>query len=427
MYSFVPKKWHSNFFSFNKLFSGSIFYFVTKKVKVKSYSTSYKEGINPIGRNISWASNSKFYVGNKAYGNLSINTEKEITIEKEYLSVINPIPAASGTEVDITVDNSSLYIDGEILQPVNVIAWNGEMISYEIKNNSDNSEFITNQYIQNHVFNDFKVQKYGYDNLKDFMDELVSFMQDYKKMASSWKEKRPIFVMLGQSNMVGSSTDFIAGEVPVGEAYEYKYATNTLEQVKHRFGENVLTFQQSGNNSLSVNFAQAYHDRTGEIPVLIQVATSGKQISYYMDESYANIVKKVLAGIKKVNEENYASNIYLVFLQGESDGNNTKEDYKVKIKNLYENLKKDISVEKMFLIRVGDWQGSGKVSHIMQAQEEFANENDDVIMVTRMTQDWTNHYSASDYNLLGTTVGERVGEYIKNGTIPSLEVDKFLS
>ena len=81
----------------------------------------------------------------------------------------------------------------------------------------------------------------------------------------------------------------------------------------------------------------------------------------------------------------------------------------------------------MFLIRVGDWQGSGKVSHIMQAQEEFANENDDVIMVTRMTQDWTDHYSASDYNLLGTTVGERVGEYIKNGTIPSLEVDKFLS
>ena len=37
--------------------------------------------------------------------------------------------------------------------------------------------------------------------------------------------------------------------------------------------------------SLSVNFAQAYHDRTGEIPVLIQVATSGKQISYYMNES----------------------------------------------------------------------------------------------------------------------------------------------
>ena len=81
----------------------------------------------------------------------------------------------------------------------------------------------------------------------------------------------------------------------------------------------------------------------------------------------------------------------------------------------------------MFLIRVGDWGGNGKVSHIMQAQEEFANENDDVIMVTRMTQDWTDHYSASDYNLLGTTVGERVGEYIKNGTITSLEVDKFLS
>lgn len=73
-------------------------------------------------------------------------------------------------------------------------------------------------------------------------------------------KKMDILIFAGQSNMEGSTGEKCA-EPPVEGAFEYRYLTNELKELKNPVGENinggVLTQSELGNGSLVPFFVKS--------------------------------------------------------------------------------------------------------------------------------------------------------------------------
>lgn len=246
-----------------------------------------------------------------------------------------------------------------------------------------------------------------------------------------------MFVMSGQSNMQGQSESGpLPLELPQYKAYEYKLLTNSLTTVKHPFGEDIgdlLLQAHQGWGSLSPKFAESYYYTSGIPTLMIGASKGGTNLSEWSKVGVgANRYAKL---VEKVNNAKIAANANgltiksknLVWLQGESDGiiNTTKEDYKQRFLVFWNNLKADCGLEKCFIIRVAKFF-EHNVIPIIQAQEELANENSDIIMVTRITGTFTgnplymqgiDHYTNMGYDLLGTVAGKNIANYMMGKSI----------
>ncbi len=245
-----------------------------------------------------------------------------------------------------------------------------------------------------------------------------------------------MFILAGQSNMQGYSA-LTDNSTKFG--YEYKSASNLLESVKNPIGENTEYFEAALGTSIGVEFVKAIYKTTNKVPVIVQCAKQGQALSYWAagSNAYASMVLKFNSAIAALENEGYTiltKNI--VWLQGESDALNsvTKVDYKVRFLFLWASLKTDISLDNCYFIRPAKFPISSTYVDIMIAQEELAEENDDIIMSTRITGTFTTangymqangHYTASGYDLLGKTAGTNIGNYILTGIEPILEVEPY--
>ena len=256
------------------------------------------------------------------------------------------------------------------------------------------------------------------------------------------KDCTDILIFGGQSNMVGETEGLPNENDAVKNAYEYRYLTNELVELKHPTGEDLFYGQleksvKSGG-SLIPAFCKKYCIETGKTVVAIQAACGSTTVSEWLHGTrrhyWAN--KKIQAGIIKTQETFNVERIYYVWLQGESDAliQTSKYEYKNKLIQYKNEIKQEISIDKFGIIKVGyfasvaSWiEGNEKEKtkwdeEIMNAQENVVKNDDDFIMLTRicpkLSRDSSNinpsvggHYNNAALNKIGKVAATTLANF----------------
>lgn len=295
-----------------------------------------------------------------------------------------------------------------------------------------------------------------------------------------------LFVMMGEANMKGHSEKTEVFEVPTYKSYTYMYNTDALGQVKNPYGEwinNQVTdealkqqwladptmdgawWQMEGAEggqqgeayaSLQPYFADEYYNQTKVPTVMVQCACGNTAIDAWLpghaQGRYELSVEKVTRAIAKIEAEidRPIRNKYLIWLQGGSDAINSTgtDSYKTKFVQLWNALKQDCGLEKCFITRVAKFRDSEHdVKPIIEAQEQLTQENDDIIISTRIAglleypttnaenptiQDGVtegyphaDYYTVAGYKLVGETIATKIAEFINLGLRPKLESEPY--
>ena len=288
-----------------------------------------------------------------------------------------------------------------------------------------------------------------------------------------------LYVMMGQSNMQGQSDIAREFNVPDYQAVTYLYNTDEIAQVKHPFGENIQTlgtyeelgyYQLEGAvgcetgepwGSLSPHFAASCYEQTKVPMLMVQCARGATTMKNWLpgtkEQRYEIALEKIQKSIDAIQTRlnRPIRRKHLVWLQGESDGAGTSvgtkcATYKTRFLQFWTAIKEACGFEACLMIRVGKFREgySYNCIPIIEAQEQLANENEDIIMITRVTgylqyreQNPENptlqhafqgyptgnhdHYTWTGYKLVGETAGSRVGEYINTGIMPPLEPEPY--
>lgn len=235
----------------------------------------------------------------------------------------------------------------------------------------------------------------------------------------------------------------------VNDAYEYKYATDSIVPLCDPFGENlkydgkageayedymgiswhakhVLGGSAYGNSTLIIPFCRRYIEKTKRNVIAVGAAKGAETIEYFMrgGKGYDIIVKKTKAAVNKAAD--FSGNIYLVWLQGESDAIEAKsrEVYLSQIKQMAEELKEDIDLTRFCIIRVGRFTNDERDDKIIEAQDTVCKTDPFFLMLTdeatelNKTPEYMNPYAAGHFSALGLKkLGEDAAETLANSVI----------
>lgn len=259
-----------------------------------------------------------------------------------------------------------------------------------------------------------------------------------------------IIIFCGQSNMQGQTERLSENEV-VKNALEYKYLDDTFVSLQNPVGEDIcydgtrgevysdkviphqwhithaLGSSSSGHTNLVPSFCRSYLKQTKESVIAVHAAKGSTDINCWLPPAreYSIMLEKAKAAIKKARESFSIDHIFFVWLQGESDAicSRSKEEYKEKITLLGDLLKKELSVEKFGIIRVGKFTRDERDLEIISAQDEICVENEFFIMLTEAAVGYCEecgemmnpivggHYSAAGLESLGQLAGDTLGKY----------------
>lgn len=315
----------------------------------------------------------------------------------------------------------------------------------KFNNNSASDNFYVKVYGVKGKFNEIHSQINRIDNeITDIRLSINEF--DYNrvlKVAELSKNKKfDLFVFAGQSNMMGASAIPPESTEETLYSYEYKYnpklkgeTFGSFEHSKHSAGEwsykDMTTAYATGNvdtngKSTVTNYANntyfvssisnggdngtvkdfsTFSESTATIgssiaPCLAReyasygnpciyahMAKGSTGIEHYLDSDvkmfFANKYNSMVQDFASVFADCSIKSKSFIWCQGETDGNNgmSKETYKAKLSQLWTWLK-SLGFQNFFCIRVGYW-GKDSIKAIMQAQEEFCNENNNCYIITR--------------------------------------------
>ena len=164
------------------------------------------------------------------------------------------------------------------------------------------------------------------------------------------------------------------------------------------------------------------------------IANFMKGATYYGASKVENTKTALLANNKTIGH------IYLVWCQGETDGDQSKttDYYKTSFRQMLNDLKADCGIEKAFIMRIGQINSgtSEKYRPIIKAQNELAQEYDDIIMASTIFAGALNfkeedgstrnlmrdsfHYKPEGYVRAGLEGGSNAGYYVNSGIKPTL-------
>lgn len=185
----------------------------------------------------------------------------------------------------------------------------------------------------------------------------------------------------------------------------------------------------------------AYYAVTGRKVCACYSSNGGTPIANFLKGATyygASKVNNTKAALQSNNKT--IGHIYLVWCQGETDGDNnrTTEYYKTNFRQMLNDLKADCGIEKAFMMRIGQINSgtSEKYRPIIKAQNELCQENDDIIMVSTVFAGALNfqeedgstrnlmrdsfHYKPEGYVRAGLEGGSNAGYYVNSGEKPTL-------
>jgi len=259
-------------------------------------------------------------------------------------------------------------------------------------------------------------------------------------------KNRDLIIFSGQSNMQGQTERPPYDLSWVDGAYEYRFATDELVNLRHPVGETLdycgNTFEWSkyptrkelhangaffspvdNNANMVPSFAKSYVKKTKRELVAVHTAKGETSIDYWKKggKGFDMLYKKVTSAIKKAEPER----IFFVWLQGESDAYDgmKKDVYKERLVSLYDDLKEAFNLEKIGIILVGRFTMDERDFEIIDAQKEICAENDNFLMLTTVTEkiiyeekymnpNARGHYSCDGQELIGKLAAEALGEYV---------------
>lgn len=249
--------------------------------------------------------------------------------------------------------------------------------------------------------------------------------------------------MQGQSEALSDSA-------PVPGAYEYRFLEDVLIPLQNPVGEDIRTDRTAGerfregidteewlathltggacygHTNLVPAFCKAYREETGRDALAVHVAKGSTLVSQWLPGTpgYEIIRDKSLAARRKLGEK--AGRCFFVWLQGESDAIRgcPKKEYKELLAHLGRQLKRDLGIEKIGVIRVGRFTMDDRDWEIIHAQDEICRENPDFLMLTgiatvlneqkeAMHPGVFGHYSAWGLQKLGEAAGAALGNYVR--------------
>ena len=255
-----------------------------------------------------------------------------------------------------------------------------------------------------------------------------------------------LIIFSGQSNMQGQS-ERLSEDAVVEGAFEYRFLTDSLVDLKNPVGENITCDFKEGivpqketlqrewlqahlagsacynHTNLVPAFCRAFIEKTGKAVAVAHIAKGSTQIKDWLlgSDGYEILLKKGRAAKEKV----CPARIFFVWLQGESDAifGKSKEEYKSCLFELKEALKKDLEIEKFGIIKVGRFTGDHRDDEIISAQEELCREQEDFLMLTELAEtmhlqpEYMNpfvggHFSALGLEVLGAVAGAALADYL---------------
>lgn len=250
-----------------------------------------------------------------------------------------------------------------------------------------------------------------------------------------------LVMFMGQSNMAGRGAASDAPVVPKGHGYEFRSISNPakLYDVIEPFGVNE-------NNSLAINepdmktgslvssFIIEYYKST-RVPIVgVSASKGGSSVNEWQPEgSYLNdaISRFKTARTYLLNNGGKVRNRFMVWCQGETDGDNGMSgiEYKTKFQTMMETMF-DNGIEECFIIRIGNHRDLPmQYSDIIKAQTEFCKEHENAILVSTKFDKMVAmglmkdpfHYKQSAYNIVGEEAGRNTAFYIVNNKKPIME------
>ena len=247
-------------------------------------------------------------------------------------------------------------------------------------------------------------------------------------------------------------TEALTDTDAVQNGYEYRFLSDRLVPLRNPVGEDITAayaagfpFEQGvdlrewqarhvagsacyGNTNLVPEFCRAYIAKTRRTVAAVHVAKGSTVIADWLPGSagYEILRKKARAAIKKIAEQHSIGSIYFVWLQGESDAINgcSAAEYQQKCGLLCDALKRDLSIDRFCIIRVGRFTNDGRDDAIHAAQDALCAVREDFWMLTDraaklcgqadcMNPYVKGHFSARGLELLGREAGEQLGKYAK--------------
>ncbi len=244
-------------------------------------------------------------------------------------------------------------------------------------------------------------------------------------------------------------TERLSDSSIVAHAFEYKWLKDALVPLQNPVGENITYDKKEGcavtretdahtylkehvlgaacygHTNMVPKFCESYIEQTKTDVVAVHAAKGSTVVGQWLPGTpgYDMVVEKSLGAIRKAQETGELGLIYFVWLQGESDACQKcpKEVYKEQLRKLGAGLKKDLGIEKFGVIRVGRFSNDEGDLEIMAAQDEVCEEEEDFVMLTRITTqlneiqeymspEFAGHYSAKGLEKLGEVAGKALGE-----------------
>lgn len=249
-----------------------------------------------------------------------------------------------------------------------------------------------------------------------------------------------LVMFMGQSNMSGTGDSEKAPVVIEGAGYEFRAISDPtkLYPIEEPFGQNEnneegVNDEDLKTGSLVSSFVNSYYSGSGFPVIAVSASAGGSTLHSWREDGslLPDAVNRYNMAKEWLVDNGYViRHSYMVWLQGESDGNKqtSKEDYISSMKDIF-SIMKDSGVEKCFIIRIGiRTEEPGMYDTIIEAQTELCKDNEDFILVSTKAVELEHlglmrdevHYTQGGLNLIGEEAGANMAYYVKTGMTPSL-------
>lgn len=243
-------------------------------------------------------------------------------------------------------------------------------------------------------------------------------------------------LLIGQSNAKGCGNPE-QSELPKNDVYEY--VENFTGNACIPLG---LTLQFSeGRGTIAPSLLNKWHDLTGNSVCIIHYAVDGSRIKNWNHDKFMYLqeaIKKFNNAIEYMSKKTVIGKKYALWIQGESDAKYGSSPiyYGERLQNIYDVLKKECKIDKMFLSLTGYWLGDKKnlkrCEAIAAMQEKICGQNEDLEIVSKQALSFVDrsllqdevHYSMKALNILGNEIAENMFKYYNN---EKPEIKEFIS
>jgi hypothetical protein len=264
------------------------------------------------------------------------------------------------------------------------------------------------------------------------------------------KSQVDVLFFCGQSNMQGQAEKLTADNAIVKNAFEYRFLADKLKPLQNPVGENISPDGKEGNlcgghwdrmknncllssfqgrTNLVPKFCQAYTKGTGKEVVAVHCAKGDTRIEFWLPHTgcFDMTVAKGKRALQTINETYEIRNRYLIWLQGESNQiyKTSRQAYKSLLMEIKDGFKKELSIDKFAIIKVGNYTGDEYGKEIQLAQEDICKEDNDFYMLTEVIDDLflesryinpeaLGHLSSDGLEKLGEIAGTNLGRFANN-------------